>query len=190
MDEMVRAAMLKWPGVPSCSGWLGLDTGGEWYMRDAAAQAAGPFQQRCATMERPATAKGSRLQHEGLVAFIGRNYAADAQGRWYFQNGPQQVFVELAAAPWVLRLHPDGQVHTHTGHAIQNVAACLTDEHGHLYLETERGLGLVHSRDVHVAAEWVEVGRWNPESVTFDDLPTRYGYVLSPERALKQQSPG
>jgi len=43
MDEMVEAALRKWPNVPACYGWLGLDARGSWWMRDAAAQAAGPF---------------------------------------------------------------------------------------------------------------------------------------------------
>ena len=36
MDEIVKKAMAKWPNVPACSGWLGLDARGQWYMRDAA----------------------------------------------------------------------------------------------------------------------------------------------------------
>ena len=43
MDDIVRQAMAKWPHVPHCFGWLGLDARGDWYMRDDAAQAAGPF---------------------------------------------------------------------------------------------------------------------------------------------------
>ena len=40
MDEMVRQAMAKWPNVPACYGWLGLDARGQWYMRDERTQAA------------------------------------------------------------------------------------------------------------------------------------------------------
>ena len=43
MDELVKQAMAKWPNVPHCYGWLGLSARGNWYMRDDAAQAAGPF---------------------------------------------------------------------------------------------------------------------------------------------------
>ena len=126
MDDMVLAAMVKWPNVPACCGWLGLDTRGDWYMRDAAAQAAGPFQAAChAPLVGPA--KGSRLQHVGLSAFIGRNYAVDETGRWYFQNGPQRVFVELASTPWVWRLDAEGRVHAHTGGAVARVLECVLD---------------------------------------------------------------
>jgi hypothetical protein len=33
------------------------------------------------------------------VNFIQRNYDHDAQGQWFFQNGPQRVYVELEATP-------------------------------------------------------------------------------------------
>ena len=85
MDDIVRQAMAKWPNVPDCHDWLGLDARGHWYMRDDRVQAAGPFPE----------VKGSLLRHDKLVAFIGRNYAADERGCWFFQNGPQRVFVEL-----------------------------------------------------------------------------------------------
>jgi len=105
MDDLVRQAMAKWPNVPDCYGWLGLDARGDWYMRDDRTQALGDF----------AHSRGSRLQHDKLIAFIGRNYACDASGRWYFQNGPQRVYVELLITPWIWRLQPDGQVLSHTG---------------------------------------------------------------------------
>ena len=43
MDDIVKQAMAKWPNVPACAGWLGLGARGDWYLRDEAAQAAGPF---------------------------------------------------------------------------------------------------------------------------------------------------
>src|SRR3954466_15843958 len=105
MDDMVRAALKKWPNVPACTGWLALDARGGWYMRDDRTQAAGPFP----------LARGSLLRHEKLVDFIQRNYDQDDDGCWYFQNGPQRVFVELEAAPFVLRIGQQGAVTTHTG---------------------------------------------------------------------------
>jgi hypothetical protein len=98
MDEIVKAALKKWPNVPHCYGWLALDARGDWYMRDDRIQAAGPFPQ----------VKGSRIVHDKLRSFIHRNYAADAAGCWFFQNGPQRVYVELEAAPWVWRLPAPG----------------------------------------------------------------------------------
>jgi hypothetical protein len=173
MDEIVRAALRKWPNVPDCYGWLALDARGDWYMRDERVQAAGQF---------PAV-KGSRINHEKLREFIDRNYAADAAGRWYFQNGPQRVYVELEAAPWVWRLQPGGgaaQVEAHTG-AAAKVATSWLDEQGRLFLATDLGLGIVHTQDMLQASELVESGAWAPRPIAFAELPVRFGYRLKPE---------
>jgi hypothetical protein len=176
VDEIVRQAMAKWPQVPACYGWLALDARGNWYMRDEAAQAAGAFDSGVPQ------ARGSLLRHDKLLAFIGRNYQADEQGRWYFQNGPQRVFVELEATPWVWRLQPDGQVFSHTGLNAHVLGAEL-DEDGRLYLRTDLGFGLVHSQDVPLAAQWIEQGRWAaPLPVRAAELPLRHHYVRSPQR--------
>ena len=177
MDEMVKAALAKWPHVPHCYGWLGLDARGDWYMRDDRTQAAGPFAQ----------SKGSRIQHDKLREFIERNYEADAQGCWFFQNGPQRVYVELEATPLIWRLRRDeaGPLHirAHTGQAAGPVAACWLDEAGHFYLQTTQGLGLVHSQDMALAADEVEAGRWDPQPVEGATLPARFGFVRSPQAA-------
>jgi hypothetical protein len=174
MDEIVAAALRKWPNVPHCHGWLALDGRGDWYMRDDRAQAAGPFPQ----------VRGSRIAHDKLRAFIERNYAVDDRGGWYFQNGPQRVYVDLEAAPWVWRLHAaPGQatpeVVSHTGLAAGAAQAWL-DEHGRLFLATALGLGLVHTQDMHIAAVAVEAGAWVPREIRFDELPLRFGYRLRP----------
>ena len=173
MDEIVRAALKKWPDVPACYGWLALDARGDWYMRDERVQAAGPF---------PAV-KGSRINHDKLREFIHRNYLADEAGGWFFQNGPQRVYVELEVAPWVWRLAPSGdsaQVHAHTG-AVAEVASSWLDERGRLFLATDLGLGIVHTQDMLLAAAAVESGAWAPREVGFAELPARFGYRLRPE---------
>jgi hypothetical protein len=174
MDDLVRQAMAKWPHVPDCYGWLGLDARGHWFMRDDAAQAQGSF-----ASGNPG-AKGSRLQHEKLIAFIDRNYAADDQGHWYFQNGPQRVFVELEATPWVWRVGALGDVQSHTRQPAEVVQA-VTDEHGWLYLQTSMGFGVVHTLDVGLAAQVLEDGRWSLQECPRAELPARYGYVTSPQ---------
>ena len=68
MDEIVKQAMRRWPNVPHCFGWLALDARGDWWMRDARAQACGSF-----TSGAPG-AKGARLLHAGLRRFLARNY--------------------------------------------------------------------------------------------------------------------
>ncbi len=171
MDAIVLAAMRKWPNVPHCHGWLALDARGDWYLRDEAAQHAGPF---------PGI-KGSRIEHEGLKGFIGRNYLADERGRWFFQNGPQRVYVQLEAAPWVWRV--DGQaLTTHTGRAAQ-ARGCWLDEAGRLFLDSDIGFGLVHSQDVGEAAHAIEAGHWVPEPLRFAEAPQRFGFLLDPQAA-------
>jgi hypothetical protein len=169
MDDIVRQAMAKWPNVPHCYGWLGLDERGNWYMRDDRVQAAGPFSQ----------AKGSLLRHEKLIDFIHRNYGRDDAGQWFFQNGPQRVYVELQATPWIWRVAADGSVAGHTGQAART-RACFVDEGGRVYLDTDLGFGLVHTQDMVLASDAVETGRWEPAEVQAADLPSRFGYVTSP----------
>ena len=173
MDDIVRQAIAKWPNVPHCYGWLGLDARGGWYMRDDRVQALGPFQGASGQ------AKGSLLKHEKLVAFIERNYEADREGHWFFQNGPQRVYVELEATPLILRVNADFSVATHTGNAARP-QRCLLDEAGRLYLDTDIGFGLVHTQDVGIASDAIEQGLWVPEDAVAAELPRRFGYVRSP----------
>jgi hypothetical protein len=173
MDAIVEAALKKWPKVPHCYGWLGLSARGDWFMRDDRVRAAGPFPQ----------VKGSRIVHDKLQAFIERNYEVDARGCWFFQNGPQRVYVELEAAPWVWRLQADPagrcQVHSHTG-LPASVQSAWLDEAGRLFLATERGLGLVHTLDMEAAADAIDGGEWAPAPLAFSAMPARFGYRLRP----------
>ena len=175
MDDIVKQALAKWPNVPDCYGWLGLDARGRWFMRDDAAQAAGDFPQ----------SRGSWLRHEKLIDFIGRNYESDDEGRWFFQNGPQRVYVELECTPWVWQVLPDYRLQSHTG--LQTSAGeCLLDEEGRLYIASPQGLGLVHSQDMVLAAEAVEQGVWVPRDVVSADWPAQYGFVRSPAKSQRR----
>ena len=170
MDDIVKAALKKWPNVPHCYGWLALDARGDWYMRDERTQAAGPFP----------TIKGSRITHDKLIGFIARNYGRDDAGCWFFQNGPQRVYVELEITPWVWRVQPDASLLTHTGQPATHRSAWL-DELGRLFIEADRGLGIVHTLDMELAARAVESGQWQPQDVRFAELPQRFGYTLDPQ---------
>ena len=176
MDDLVRQAMAKWPNVPDCYGWLGLDSRGQWHMRDDRVQALGRFQSGVPG------AKGSILRHEKLIDFIQRTYEPDAQGCWYFQNGPQRVYVELESTPWIWRLDANFTPVAHTGHSTR-VWSCLVDEMGKVYLHTPLGLGLVHTMDVDAVARAIDKGLWTPEDCMSQDLPGRFGFVPSPQAA-------
>ena len=79
MDEIVARSMAKWPDVPDVYGWLSLDRRGNWRIKE------------------------EKIGNAALRDFISRNYQPDARGCWYFQNGPQRVFVSLAYTPLVLQ---------------------------------------------------------------------------------------
>ncbi|RQO59924.1 DUF2946 domain-containing protein [Paucibacter sp. KBW04] len=174
MDAIVEAALKKWPNVPHCYGWLALDARGDWYMRDERIQAAGPFPQL----------KGSRVTHEKLREFIQRNYARDEAGCWFFQNGPQRVYLQLEAAPWVWRLDEswlkDGLLRSHTG-LTTPAGASFLDEQDRLFIASELGLGLVHSLDMLWAAEALQQGLLAPQARPFAELLSEFQIVLSPQ---------
>ena len=178
MDDIVRQALAKWPNVPACYGWLGLDARGNWYMRDDRVQAQGPF------AGGSAQSKGSLLKHDKLIEFIQRNYEPDAQGQWFFQNGPQRVYVELEVTPLIWRVNDDFSIQDHTGKSAQFQRG-LQDEQGRLYLQADTGFGLVHTMDMGHAANAVEQGLWRVQDVLAADLAQRFAYVVSPQTLRK-----
>jgi len=122
----VLRAIAKWPNVPAVYGWLRLDRRGNWLI------------------------KGERIANPGVVAFIGRNYSPDEQGRWFFQNGPQRVFVTLEYVPFVIGTSGAGAASliTHTGQAVERVTGAWLDETGSLLLRWSGGPGLASDRDL------------------------------------------
>lgn len=141
MDSQVIAAMARWPDVPDVYGWLSLSPSGQWRLHpqgDALVQPDSP---------------GEAITSPQILAFLGRNYAADAQGQWFFQNGPQRVYVRLDAAPYILHTTSDAatgrlKLRTHTGLDVLQIDALYLDDTGHLYILTDRGPGLLAGRDL------------------------------------------
>lgn len=120
--------MAKWPNVPAVYGWLSLDRRGGWRI------------------------KGERIANPVVNEFISRNYEHDAQGRWFFQNGPQCVYVAPDYTPLVYRIVSARteplNLECHTGKSVTAVSGGWLDENGVLLLKTEYGIGLVHDRDL------------------------------------------
>ena len=82
MDDIVKAALAKWPHVPHCYGWLGLDARGQWHMRDERSQAAGSFASGILGMTSTAPMSrelASRLSDRGLSRLI-EIYGSSATG--------------------------------------------------------------------------------------------------------------
>ena len=135
MDEIVIRAMQKWPNVPNVFDWLRLDRRGNWLLRTQA--------------ERDGAPVFDRISNSSVIEFIGRNYQADGEGRWFFQNGPQRVFVTLEYTPFVFRLRSDGKsFETHTARPVSELSRAWIDDGGMLVLETELGPGVVLDRDL------------------------------------------
>lgn len=117
------SAIAKWPNVPACYDWLSLDRRGDWRLQ------------------------GERVTHRGLIEFMNRQYGSDETGRWFVQNGPQRVYVALAATPWVFHREGDSFV-SHTGQAAGDIKAIYLDEEGSILLDTTLGIGLLDDRDL------------------------------------------
>jgi hypothetical protein len=192
MDDIVKQAMAKWPNVPHCYGWLALDARGNWRMRDEAAQRN--------------NTPGDKLANAALVGFINRNYAHDEKGNWYFQNGPQRVYVNLEATPFIARTDPAQGFVLQTGQALAPEAVFMTDA-GALILQAGEIVAQLDDRDVaqvlaraeldgHAASveaimAWLEDdaeelalvlggSRVKVERLSAEALSRRFGYVQTP----------
>jgi hypothetical protein len=132
MDEIVAKAMLKWPDVPDVYNWLRLDERGRWRVRARDYEKSGRFE---------------TIGNRAVVEFIGRNYQCDDAGRWFFQNGPQRVFVGLACAPWVFRFDGRHLPITHTGRSAARIDAVLLDEDKTPVFATDIGPGALSDQD-------------------------------------------
>lgn len=178
------SALIRWPNVPACYGWLSLDRRGRWRLQ------------------------GEVVTHQGFIDFINRQYGCDEAGNWFLQNGPQRVFAALEYTPWVLRLDADGCLLTHTGLAVEAIAQILIDEQGNLLVAFAEGIGVLDDRDLATAyAEMrssagqavndavleaaMEAGNWNalcwrgmtPVPVQRAEIPSRFGFIANPEAA-------
>ena len=129
MDHSVIRAMARWTDVPAVYGWLSLDRRGRWCLR------------------------GEPVRHRGANEFMNRNYDCTDDGQWYFQNGPQRVFVDLDYTPWIFTLDGAKRLVDHTGNAIGEPRGAWIDEEGNLLLVSEQGVGLLCDRDLAPVSE-------------------------------------
>jgi hypothetical protein len=150
MDEIVARSLAKWPNVPAVFGWLALDRRGNWLI------------------------KGSRVGNAALREFIGRNYDADERGRWFFQNGPQRVYVKLAYTPFVVHYEGEG-LFDQCGRPFAARATFLDDE-GSVLVQGERGIALVDDRDLERYADSAERLPTIPRA----EVARRFGFVPDP----------
>jgi len=150
MDEIVARSMAKWPDVPDVYGWLSLDRRGNWLLKD------------------------ERIGNQALKEFISRNYTSDSQGRWYFQNGPQRVFVSLAYTPLVLHFEGEALL-DHCGRPFEIEQAFL-DEEGSVLMQGKPGIGLLDDRDLARFADRAET----LPAIACGEVPGRFRFVAHP----------
>jgi len=150
MDEIVARGMAKWPNVPAVFGWLELDRRGQWRI------------------------KGERITNAALNAFIARNYARDTRGRWYFQNGPQRVYVKLAYTPLVVH-HEGEQLHDQCGRAFR-AEEKFVDEEGSLLVSGAETVALMDDRDLARYADEAHL----LQRINRLEVETRFGFVSDP----------
>ena len=152
MDDIVRQAMAKWPNVPAVFGWLALDRRGNWLL------------------------KRETIGNAALNAFISRNYLPDDAGRWFFQNGPQRVFVDLDYTPFIYRvtsaLHAPLALATHIGGNVNTLHGAWIDEHGAVLIDTDQGIGLLHDQDIDplLLGAMIDANGNVIEEAAFDEL--------------------
>ncbi|MBS0307600.1 MAG: DUF2946 family protein [Proteobacteria bacterium] len=194
MDDIVKQALAKWPNVPHCYGWLALDARGNWRMRDERAQ----------TLQLP----GDKLTHPALLGFINRNYEHDEHGRWFFQNGPQRVYVNLETTPHIARTDPRQSFVLHTGAAMPVIEAVWFADDGGLVLQSGHIVAQLDDRDLAQCLarlemdgkpvsdadllNWLAGGsntalRWRHNDTVLSvgriartDMESRFGYVRQP----------
>jgi hypothetical protein len=150
VDELVARSLAKWPNVPAVFGWLELDRRGNWRI------------------------KGEKIANAALREFIGRNYECDAQRRWFFQNGPQRVYVRLACAPLVV--HYEGEaLFDHCGRPFSE-REVFQDDEGSVLMSGERGLALLDDRDLARFAD----REASLQRINRSELEARFGFVADP----------
>jgi hypothetical protein len=161
VDQSVLRGIAKWPDVPAVYGWLALDRRGNWLLREPGGEGFG------------------RIGNAALREFIGRNYAADARGCWYFQNGPQRVYVRLAYTPLVVR-HDGAGLVDQCGLAADASAFFLDDE-GSILVLGRRGIALLDDRDL---ARFADAADALPR-IARNEVASRFGFVANPAFSLR-----
>ena len=158
-DTSVITAMAKWPNVPDVYNWLMLDARGRYRIRARDYEQSGRF---------------DTIGNAAVVEFIGRNTTRDDAGRWYFQNGPQRVFVQLAYTPLVLHFEGEALL-DHCGRPFQAEQAFLDDE-GSVLMLGKPGIGLLDDRDL---AAYADRAAGLP-GVAPGAVPGRFGFAANP----------
>jgi len=198
MDEQVLRSLIKWPNVPDCFGWLALDRRGQWRMRDEYTQ-----QNKL---------PGQVITHTVLNEYISRNYACDSLGRYFFQNGPQRVFITLDSTPWIARITPSesGLQLIHQCKNLVEPSSALSDECGNIYIvgkvshdqlskQNSQTVALLHDHDLDHFSELAKLheeacsfgGSWNWQGkqlpldpIHSEEIASRFSFIAKPSEEI------
>ena len=114
-----------WPRQLEVYGWLSLDRRGYWSI------------------------KGNKVRNAKLTKFISDNYHVDDNGRFFFQNGPQRVFVSIDLAPYILNVMYSNPLDlvTHNGIRVQTINQAWFDNEMNLFICWDNLIGAINDRD-------------------------------------------
>ena len=157
MDDAVLRSLARWPDVPSVYGWLALDRRGNFLLRV------------------PGAERFERIGNAALREFIARNYQRDAQGRWYFQNGPQRVYVRLAYTPLVVHYEGDLLL-DHCGRRFGEPENVFADEEGSVLIQRAAVIALLDDRDLERYADSAAL----LQRIKRAEVAQRFGFVPDP----------
>jgi hypothetical protein len=139
-------------------GWLTLDRRGNWLLRTPGTP--GRFE---------------RIANHALREFIARNYEADDAGRWYFQNGPQRVYVNLAYTPLVV--HYEGEeLRDQCGRRFA-AGKAYEDQEGCVLLEGAGTIALLDDRDLLRFADSAPI----LQRIMRGEVASRFGFLQDPK---------
>lgn len=167
MDQSVLDALRRWPDVPAVFGWLSLSARGAWRLHPLGDAQKG--------------AAGEGISNTQILGFMNRNYSHETDGRWFFQNGPQRVYVRLDAAPYILHLMPEeARLVTHTGEEVQQVFHWFADDTGQLYAQTDLGPARMDDRDLMLLSGELTDAQGQPFLETLEQLAGKTDLTNNP----------
>jgi hypothetical protein len=158
---------------------LALDARGAWRMRDERAQAL--------------NLPGDKIRNATLTGFINRNYQHDEQGRWYFQNGPQRVYVDLETTPYIAHTSPEHGFVLHTGVAMTDIENVFLSIEGKLFLSAAEILVQLDDRDLAACLGQMQIegkSASDSELITWlenNEAAPNLQFILSQKKTLDVQ---
>jgi len=99
------------------------------------------------------------------------------------------VYVELELTPWILKFDHENNLMTHTQLYIK-WKNMYTDEVGRVYVDTDLGIGLIHTMEMSTFADQLLKEKWTLNEVKIQDLESTFGFVKSPSQKKSQSLTG